>query len=183
MSSEKRKAIRAWKLELKTMAENTQTASANNSEMLSSALERASNILLTLGGMFNAGNEQFAVSNSYIMHSVLAAADLLANAQATCTEQNYFESLEDTKIFAEDSDDMVMVFSPSNELHEDMPPLDYGKSADPLAQTYAELLQKLTAAEVFATEQQALAPPGSNEKLLPLLRSLREEFEKLRKAA
>ena len=51
------------------------------------------------------------------------------------------------------------------------------------AQSYLELLRKLTAAEIFAAEQQALAPPGTQQQLLPLLRSLREDFQKLHSAA
>jgi hypothetical protein len=47
------------------------------------------------------------------------------------------------------------------------------------AQSYLELLRKLTAAEVFAAEQQALSAPGSAPELLPLLRGLREEFQKM----
>lgn len=51
------------------------------------------------------------------------------------------------------------------------------------AQSYLELLRKLTAAEIFAVEQQALAPPGTQHQLLPLLRALREDFQKLHSAA
>lgn len=51
------------------------------------------------------------------------------------------------------------------------------------AQSYLELLRKLTAAEIFAVEQQALAPPGTQHQLLPLLRSLREDFQKLHTSA
>ncbi len=51
------------------------------------------------------------------------------------------------------------------------------------AQNYLELLRKLTAAEIFAAEQQALSPPGTQHQLLPLLRSLREDFQKIHSAA
>ncbi len=52
------------------------------------------------------------------------------------------------------------------------------------AQTYLELLQKLTAAEIFATEQQALSPNQSQQQpLLPLLRSLRQDIQKLHNVA
>jgi hypothetical protein len=54
---------------------------------------------------------------------------------------------------------------------------------DGLAQNYLELLRKLTAAEIFAAEQQALSPPGTQHQLLPLLRSLREDFQKIHSAA
>jgi hypothetical protein len=51
------------------------------------------------------------------------------------------------------------------------------------AQSYLELLKKLTAAEVFASEQQALSAPGQSHDLLPLLRGLREEFQKMHNVA
>jgi hypothetical protein len=54
---------------------------------------------------------------------------------------------------------------------------------DGFAQNYLELLRKLTAAEIFAAEQQALSPPGTQHQLLPLLRSLREDFQKIHSAA
>lgn len=47
------------------------------------------------------------------------------------------------------------------------------------AKSYLELLKKLTAAEVFASEQQALSMPGTGTDLLPLLRGLREDFQKM----
>jgi hypothetical protein len=54
---------------------------------------------------------------------------------------------------------------------------------EPFAQSYLELLRKLTAAEVFAAEQQALSVPGTSPELLPLLRSLREDLQKIHSAA
>lgn len=56
--------------------------------------------------------------------------------------------------------------------------------SEQFAQTYLELLQKLTAAEIFATEQQALSPNQSQQQpLLPLLRSLRQDIQKLHNVA
>jgi hypothetical protein len=56
--------------------------------------------------------------------------------------------------------------------------------SEQFAQTYLELLQKLTAAEIFATEQQALNPNQSlQQPLLPLLRSLRQDIQKLHNVA
>ena len=52
-----------------------------------------------------------------------------------------------------------------------------------VAKTYLELLRKLTAAEIFAAEQQALSMPGTSRELLPLLQSLREDIEKIHKVA
>jgi hypothetical protein len=165
------------------MADDSQTAKNDSRDLLASSLERASNILITLGSMFDTAKEQFAVSNSYIMHSVVAASELIANAQAASQAQTYFEAADNAKIFADETEDLVLVFNSANPPEQDSQSVTTNDVDDTIAQTYDEFLSKLTAAEVFATEQQALAPPGSKEELLPLLRSLREEFEKLRTAA
>ncbi len=56
--------------------------------------------------------------------------------------------------------------------------------SEQFAKTYLELLQKLTAAEIFATEQQALSPNQAHQQpLLPLLRSLRQDIQKLHNVA
>jgi hypothetical protein len=67
---------------------------------------------------------------------------------------------------------------------ESSPPVDERRVLqEGFAQSYLELLRKLTAAEIFAAEQQALSPPGTPHQLLPLLRSLREDFQKIHSAA
>ena len=56
--------------------------------------------------------------------------------------------------------------------------------SEQFAQTYLELLQKVTAAEIFAPEQQALSPNLLQQQpLLPLLRSLRQDIQKLHNVA
>lgn len=60
---------------------------------------------------------------------------------------------------------------------------DAPEKQEQFAQSYLELLRKLTAAEVFAAEQQALSAPGSAPELLPLLRGLREEFQRMHSVA
>jgi hypothetical protein len=62
-------------------------------------------------------------------------------------------------------------------------PTDTPEKQEQFAQSYLELLRKLTAAEVFAAEQQALSAPGAAPELLPLLRGLREEFQKMHNVA
>ena len=64
-----------------------------------------------------------------------------------------------------------------------LPLAEIDERNEQFAQTYLELLQKLTAAEIFATEQQALSPNQPQQQLLPLLRSLRQDIQKLHNVA
>jgi hypothetical protein len=75
-------------------------------------------------------------------------------------------------------------FAEPRTARESTPPADDRRVLqEGFAQSYLELLRKLTAAEIFAAEQQALSPPGTPHQLLPLLRSLREDFQKIHSAA
>jgi hypothetical protein len=51
------------------------------------------------------------------------------------------------------------------------------------AQSYHELLQKVTAVEVFANDHDMQAAPDVQKKLLPLVEGLREELKKLTRVA
>ncbi len=51
------------------------------------------------------------------------------------------------------------------------------------ARTYQELLQRVTAVEVFAKEQEMQAAPDVRKRLLPLVEGLREELNKLARVA
>jgi hypothetical protein len=48
---------------------------------------------------------------------------------------------------------------------------------------YQDLLKKVTAAEIFAAEQQALSPPGTQHQLMPILKSLKDDLLKIHAAA
>ena len=82
-----------------------------------------------------------------------------------------------------DEAEPTMVFEPRKEMPRAKEVMKSGPS-EQFAQTYLELLQKLTAAEIFATEQQALSPiQAQQQPLLPLLRSLRQDIQKLHNVA
>lgn len=77
----------------------------------------------------------------------------------------------------------VQIYELHSEALQAATPLKSGPN-EQFARTYLELLQKLTAAEIFATEQQALSPNQSQQQpLLPLLRSLRQDIQKLHNVA
>lgn len=198
-------------------------------DALGDTLGRVNTLLSAMGAMFEPGRESFAVNESFVMHSLLAAQGLVVSAQTSLgqlhescdltlhsglREDAVSSEKEPRASFEQDVDDET-----ASELDE-TEPLPYAPLSskrfvetvtasaankefsniladrqavaqlderrvlqDGLAQNYLELLRKLTAAEIFAAEQQALSPPGTQHQLLPLLRSLREDFQKIHSAA
>jgi hypothetical protein len=63
-----------------------------------------------------------------------------------------------------------------------LPVAGTGSTSDVMAESYDELLRKVTAAEVFAATRAGGFGAGQNNPLLPLLQSLRQDLEKLRAA-
>jgi hypothetical protein len=98
----------------------------------------------------------------------------------------FAEQEQEPELVAEEMPDVAAPAQapmPSPMAAESAPPDDGSGRQEPFAQSYLELLRKLTAAEVFAAEQQALSAPGAAPELLPLLRGLREEFQKMHNVA
>lgn len=190
----------------------TDNLQAHPADVLAQQLDRVTGLVRTLGDLFSPQHESFATGNSFIAHGLVAVSTLLNDAQEALENLHQVCDLRLTDTQAqsaapevpqmredvEPAFDEPMVFPPTaNEWDNPKEPvLDVQAETpvapmaqvqivqdDEFAQSYLELLRKLTAAEVFAAEQQALAPPGSGQNLLPLLRSLREEFQKLHKVA
>ena len=175
--------------------------------------------------MFEPGRDGFAVNETFVMHSLIAAQGLVLSAQSalgqlhdSCdltvvTDEPLTHELSDDTVEPEiaefvesDPEPEPIPFSPRSssarfvqqvtssaanqefaEILTDRQPVRQEEERRVLqegfAQNYLELLRKLTAAEIFAAEQQALSPPGTQHQLLPLLRSLREDFQKIHSAA
>jgi hypothetical protein len=170
-------------------------------EVLARQIDRVSGLLRTLGDLYAPTTESFAAGNSFVAHGLMAAGSLLEEAhgaleQLTVTAEAQFAEPPTPPIVYDDTQqDQPMVFPPIESLelgqHSESATIHLVSNEpsatvvrdDEFAQSYLELLRKLTAAEVFAAEQQALAPPGTGQNLLPLLRSLREEFQKLHRVA
>jgi hypothetical protein len=171
---------------------------AHPADALALQLDRVAGLIRTLGELYSPTTETFAAGSSFIAHGLVAATNLITDAQHSLESVQHILDQNNHTAAQENiaQDDEPLVFPPTEHmyLHEDSPVNDLheeivslgraGKTNDDqFAQSYLELLRKLTAAEVFAAEQQALAPPGSGQNLLPLLRSLREEFQKLNRVA
>jgi hypothetical protein len=190
----------------------TDNLQAHPADVLAQQLDRVTGLVRTLGDLFSPQQESFATGNSFIAHGLVAVSTLLNDAQEALenlhqvcdlrlTEtpvQTATPEMQQMREDVEPTFDEPMVFPPTApewedpkehvlEFQAEMPTAPAAQvqivQDDEFAQSYLELLRKLTAAEVFAAEQQALAPPGSGQNLLPLLRSLREEFQKLHKVA
>ena len=178
-------------------------------DVLAQQLDRVTGLVRTLGDLYSPDHESFATGSGFIAHGLVAVSTLLADAQGAldnlhevCDLQIRTSSvMTETHIASDDTvvaENEPMVFPPTDLdwQREEQSPVQMAVEAsessglqtqndqgDEFVQSYLELLRKLTAAEVFAAEQQALAPPGSGQNLLPLLRSLREEFQKLHRVA
>jgi hypothetical protein len=185
----------------------TEDQNSHPVEALAQQLDKVTGLVRTLGDLYSPKQDSFAAGNSFIAHGLVAVSTLLADAQVSLDVIHHsFDFRADSNIVGASEplredipmDEAPMVFPPiepawgqdevqsrvvENEDVLEATPQRVIASGDEFAQSYLELLRKLTAAEVFAAEQQALAPPGSGQNFLPLLRSLREEFQKLHKVA
>lgn len=173
-------------------------------DVLAEQLDRVAGLVRTLGDLYSPKSESFAAGNTFIAHGLVAVSTLVNDAQAALEglhevcDLRVVASPSDTTASVDVEEDQPMVFPPAEtqwQPVETVVETEHPSAAvvtimpkpaaedTEFAQSYLELLRKLTAAEVFAAEQQALAPPGSGQNLLPLLRSLREEFQKLHRVA
>jgi hypothetical protein len=182
------------------MTTGTDTDFVHPADALALALDRAAGLLAVLGDLYNPSQDGFASGNAFVMHGLKTATSLLSDARSSLLDLHEGCDLvlrESTDIRAEqqpavEDEGPVVAFTraaaePSWVAADSASaptPATVPSSSDQenFAKTYLELLKKLTAAEVFASEQQALAAPGTGTDLLPLLRGLREDFQKMHRA-
>ena len=170
-------------------------------DALALALDRAAGLLSVLSDLYNPSHDSFASGNGFVMHGMSTASILLSDARAALLDlhEGCDLVLRDTASEAEmvarhQVDESIATFTRATPepawtdtaaVEPAAPQTDYRPAQAPVseqehfAKSYLELLKKLTAAEVFASEQQALSIPGSGTDLLPLLRGLREDFQKM----
>lgn len=156
-------------------------------DVLAKALERASGLLNVLGQLFDGERETFSGGNTFVAHAISTSSTLVADAKSALDDLHYSCDLTVLHNIADNAAAIEMNFTEKSwqrdeSVAEKTPPAAPSQE-EHIAQTYLELLRKLTAAEIFAAEQQALSVPGSSTQLLPLLRSLREDIEKIHTAA
>ena len=175
-------------------------------DALALALDRAAGLLSVLSDLYNPSHDSFASGNGFVMHGMSTASILLSDARAALLDLHegcdlvLREPVSDASMddvpeddVPEDEESVVSFTRATPEpawtdtaaVEPAAPQTDYRPAQVPVseqehfAKSYLELLKKLTAAEVFASEQQALSIPGSGTDLLPLLRGLREDFQKM----
>jgi hypothetical protein len=170
-------------------------------DALALALDRAAGLLSVLSDLYNPSKDSFASGNGFVMHGMTTASSLLSDARAalldlhegcdlvmrdTGSETDMSEPLQDddsTVSFTRATPEPAWTVAEPAASQTDYKAAPAAVSEqDHFAKSYLELLKKLTAAEVFASEQQALSVPGSGTDLLPLLRGLREDFQKMHNA-
>jgi hypothetical protein len=155
-------------------------------DALNLALSRASGILASLGNCYNTADGFFAVPPAFIAQSLVAINEFVVEASQALVHMHELCDLSipagfDTVV--EDAEKPVDFGSVLKLRQQDLARGDGAVAGfvDVPAQTYDELLQKVTAAEVFAQAQsQSLGNP--DDMLLPILSSLREELLRIRAA-
>jgi hypothetical protein len=174
---------------------------------LAVALDRVASLIALLGGLYNTKSETFSGGNAFVAQSMVTATSLVDDARKALSDLHFGCDL--TLLDHPDRGDILIKTTVTPTGHDtttDNDPVAQGEELetvlptssepqefsdldqaqpkqDEFAKNYLELLKKLTAAEVFAAEQQALSAPGATPELLPLLRSLREDLQKIHNAA
>ncbi len=171
---------------------------AHPADTLANALDRANGLLGTLGQLFDPTTDTFSGGNAFIAHAMITASTLIADARIALEDLHYSCDLTLLDMSSENDSVIEMNFQKSDgppsssnqpdvsfvEIEtQDAEVVEKADEQEFVAKTYLELLRKLTAAEIFAAEQQALSMPGTSRELLPLLQSLREDIEKIHKVA
>ena len=175
----------------------TDTNSKHPADALSLALDRSVGLLASVGDLYDPSHERFTGGEAFVAHALATVSALIVDAKEALSDLHFCCDLT----LLDTPDQRAMTMDLGHEVHADMPAdveilepaamqHDFIEAVDAapahddeFAQSYLELLRKLTAAEVFAAEQQALSVPGSTTELLPLLKSLREDLQKLHSAA
>ena len=175
-----------WKGSRMAGTDKLSRAELHPADRLSAALERANGMLSVLRQCYDPGEESFVVSHAFVVQAILAMEGFIGEAQnshnALCTEfEDHLKQTQQTGPSAA---------KPAGPIAQQMASIIEEKAPEPVpvplneavAKNYEELLRKLTAAEVFAQEQQAILMPGTASPLVPLLRGLRDDLRKVHAA-
>jgi hypothetical protein len=168
------------------------------------ALMRIGGILASLTALFDDRRAQYAVDVPFIAHSVKALSQL--SDEATAALHDLYTSCDLTLINSLDGDgidggqttpedeqaetDFSLLRRRADEQraasHVPLPTVrtaDAGGMNDAPATSYEELLQKVTAAEVFANAQATQIAGGEASMLLPILNSLKQDILRMKRVA
>lgn len=178
-------------------------------DQLGTALMRATGLLSALAACQDQSKGTFVVPEAFLLQAISALEGFVNDARNAyfdiCARQGGLQQSEpqaEAPVYARrqriaEPDDDAMFRDPDlvaagflpgfQELRERKGTVQVAQQQDDrqgteeFAPSYEALMRKLTAAEVFATEQN-MAEPDINSPLLPLLKSLRQDLERLRAA-
>jgi hypothetical protein len=149
-------------------------------DSLGLALTRASGVLSALTACHDARAGGFAVADQFVLQAVIAIEGFMTDARNA-----YLELCNSCDVGVTGS----VQEAPEMPIEESvvLPPLpvEARKHVAPqgeFAPDYDALMRKLTAAEVFAAERDGPGNAESPSALLPLLKGLRSDLERLRAA-
>ena len=177
----------------------TEQAQKHPADSLALALQRSSGLLMSVGELFESDRERFAGGEAFVAHAISTVAEMLVEARNALADLHYACDLtlleptqsDQVETQIEVAEDVANDDDVTEPEHVYVPEIEKAAvnmqapaaNSDEFAQSYLDLLNKLTAAEVFAAEQQALSAPGTRPDLLPLLKSLREDLQKIHNVA
>lgn len=189
------------------MERHLQNVSGDNHaiEVLGTALMRATGVLSALTACQDPSKGNFALSGPFVLQAITALEGFVNDARnaffdiCAAGEQNVSKTSPRAAApapLAEPADPGVFVTPEPpgaigvlpdfyeirrRESEQGQPGPAHYQSTDEIALTYDALLRKVTAAEVFAVEQ-GMGEDERNNPLLPLLKSLRNDLERIRAA-
>jgi hypothetical protein len=189
-------AFWGWATQMKNRQKDLER-SGQPTARVAEALARANGILAMLSQCYDVNRGAFAVTDGFVIQSVAAIETFVGEAQIAFSELHLKaddatpgETATVPKTFAIETGGAARFSMSDPEQVDDANLFEPSAEGAPgtadaselRAQSYEELLRKLTAAEVFAQEQQALSDGSTTSPLLPLLRSLKEDLKKVRAA-
>ncbi|MFO1034596.1 MAG: hypothetical protein U1E15_11135 [Hyphomicrobiales bacterium] len=156
-------------------------------DSLALALSRAEGVLSALVACHDSERGGFVVADQFVLQSIAAIDNLIADARSAhaelCARCDLSLLAKNTAPSLQEQEDRAP--EGLSEMTADiLPPLPLVENTgEPhVAQSYDDLLRKLTAAEVFAAETSSVSETDTSLALLPLLRRLRQDLERLRAA-
>ena len=155
-------------------------------DRLALALSRASGIVASVEHCFSERSNDFAVTAAFIAHALKTVENFIDEASRSLSDLNRDFDLSITKgALANIANARAAGESVDNEIRGSVATLspheEDDQTDDLSARTYDELLAKVTAAEVFATNQ--ARQNESENDLVPLLNSLKADLLRLRSVA
>jgi hypothetical protein len=144
-------------------------------DSLALALARAGGIVASVANCFSERSNDFAISQSFVAHALKTIDGFIIEANAALMALNNDYDLTVLKPpvlpLVTEIENAVASLEPAGE----------GDFGNRIARTYDELLAKVTAAEVFAANQDSDYEDEGN--LVPLLNSLKADLLRLRSVA